>query len=187
MPSTKCLHSENQSTETETMDKISRHSPHLRDALLVHLDWWSQNEEYLETQESLPCLEDQGHIGWDCILDGCQEKEWGTICSQNLSWRWTAMLIQKLWEVLWDMWDHCNKELHSSGLEQQEITHSLVNQQITNIFVGRGTCAIMWCAPFLANPKGDGITIPTGIQSSCGWSQLWQHTKNYNIMNLVGT
>jgi len=42
----------------------------------------------------------------------------------------------KLWEIAWDMWDHCNKELHSGGQEQQQILHSAVNAQIEAAYEG---------------------------------------------------
>jgi len=45
-------------------------------------------------------------------------------------------LIQMLWEVLWDMWDHCNKELHAGTDQQQQILHSLVNDQIKELYAG---------------------------------------------------
>jgi len=43
---------------------------------------------------------------------------------------WTTALIKKLWEVAWDMWDHCNKELHSESNANQHILHLAVNDWI---------------------------------------------------------
>jgi len=34
------------------------------------------------------------------------------------------------------MWDHCNKELHSGTEIQQQITHSLINDQIKELYAG---------------------------------------------------
>ena len=36
--------------------------------------------------------------------------------------RWVMALIHKLWDVAWDLWDHCNRVLHDSDT-------SLIKQQ----------------------------------------------------------
>jgi len=49
------------------------------------------------------------------------------------SLQWTAALIQKLWDIAWDMWEHQNKALHviKSGYYTEEVlnichgTHSI--------------------------------------------------------------
>ena len=56
--------------------------------------------------------------------------------SRKSSLQWMAALIQKLWEVSWDMWDHCNKELYAGTEIQQQITHSLVNDKIKALYEG---------------------------------------------------
>jgi len=50
------------------------------------------------------------------------------------SLQWTAALIQKLWDISWNMWDHWNKELHSGRQAQQQIIHSAVNDQIVEAY-----------------------------------------------------
>jgi hypothetical protein len=36
------------------------------------------------------------------------------IGKQNSGWRWTSALIQKIWQVTWDQWEHRNAILHNS-------------------------------------------------------------------------
>jgi len=60
----------------------------------------------------------------------------GAIHLRKSSRRWTSALIQKLWDISWDMWDHHNKELHSGRQDQQQILHSAVNAQIAEAYMG---------------------------------------------------
>jgi hypothetical protein len=36
------------------------------------------------------------------------------IGKQNSGLRWTSVLIQKIWQVTWDQWEHMNMILHNS-------------------------------------------------------------------------
>jgi len=88
---------------------------------------------------------EQANIGWERILDGWllqywqvqQEQAWSQIRSRKSSLQWTMALIQKLWDISWNMWDHWNKELHSGRQAQQQIIHSAVNDQIVVAYTGR--------------------------------------------------
>jgi hypothetical protein len=51
--------------------------------------------------------------------------------------RWLTALIQKLWDVAWDMWDHRNRVLH----DQENWSHATLQiQQITDEFA-KGSAA----------------------------------------------
>jgi len=65
-----------------------------------------------------------------------QEKLWKNAKSRKSCLCWTAALIQKLWDVSWDMWDHRNKELYAGSEIQQQITHSLVDDRIKAVYAG---------------------------------------------------
>jgi hypothetical protein len=57
---------------------------------------------------------DQSTLGWRNFLEGFLHKSWqetqgiyfARIGSARSPKCWTIALIQKLWEVAWDMWEH---------------------------------------------------------------------------------
>jgi len=96
-----------------------------------------------------------------------QEKIWKHAKSRKSSLRWTAALIQKLWDVSWDMWDHRNKELFAGTPIQQQITHSLVDDQIKELYAG-GAQQLPWDAlKFLRQP------VETILQYPLASKQIW--------------
>ncbi len=116
--------------------------PAVRDTLLTNLKAWSSSTQTKSSTHSTLWEDEQTQIGWDRLLDGWlsqywrsqQDKIWSQVRSHKSSRRWTSALIQKLWDISWDMWDHHNKELHSGSLEQQQILHSAVNEQIQWVY-----------------------------------------------------
>jgi len=78
-----------------------------------------------------------------------------------------SALIQKLWDIAWDMWDHHNKELHLGGQEQQQILHSAVNAQIEAAYKG-GAQQLPWDAFHLL--KTSKTTV---LQYPLESKQLW--------------
>jgi len=106
-----------------------------------------------------------GGISWywwehqDCI--------WSAIKSCKSSLWWTVALIQKLWDILWDMWDHCNKVLLSGGVLQNQITDSLVNLQITTVYEDRVQQLPQDTLQFLCQ------SLSTVLQYSLVSKQLW--------------
>jgi len=100
-------------------------------------------------------------------LTGSPGKIWKSGKSQKSSLCWMAALIQKLWEVLWDMCDHCNKELHTAGTAiQQQIMHSL-NDQITALYAGEAQQLPCNTLKFLQTPKEVVMQYPVASK------QLW--------------
>jgi len=109
----------------------------IRNAIMTNLERWATND----TTPNPPMDDystDQEQIGWDRMMDGWltrgwrdhRERIWKHAKSRKLSLRWTLALIQKLWDVSWDMWDHRNKVLFTGTPIQQQITHSLVDDRI---------------------------------------------------------
>jgi len=78
-----------------------------------------------------------------------------------------AALIQKIWDVSWDMRDYCNKELYVGNGIQQQIMHSLVNNQIIAFYRGGAQQLPHDALKFLCTPMEHGPTLSTGIK------QLW--------------
>ena len=72
----------------------------------------------------------QDRVGWGSMLEGLVTKRWSEVQQRFYEWigvrrtgkRWLTSVIQKLWDVAWDMWDHRNKVLHEcdTGLERSQ-------------------------------------------------------------------
>jgi len=146
----------------------------IRIAIMTNLEQWA-NDNTTSSNSKDKFTTEQQKIGWDCMLDGwltqgwCnhQEKIWKHAKSRKSSLRWTSALIQKLWDVLWDMWDHRNKELFAGTSIQQQMTHSLVDDQIKELYA----TTPMGCPEVLTATIGDGPTIFISFQANmvrCG-------------------
>jgi hypothetical protein len=56
----------------------------------------------------------QDAIGWENFFEGCIAQDWKAVQNAYFCWchsqktgcRWTASLIQKLWDISWDLWEH---------------------------------------------------------------------------------
>jgi hypothetical protein len=64
----------------------------------------------------------QYYIGWDKLIfrnisvlwQEIQAQYFREIGKQNSGLQWTSALIQKIWQVAWDQWEHRNAILHNS-------------------------------------------------------------------------
>jgi hypothetical protein len=51
--------------------------------------------------------------------------------SRRSGLRWLTALIQKLWDIAWDMWDNRNRVLHDTG---NSVVREVESEQITASF-----------------------------------------------------
>jgi hypothetical protein len=74
---------------------------------------------------ALPAVvQKQDAIGWQSFLEGRPSVGWSEVQhryyefldSRRTGLRWLTALIQKLWDVAWDMWDHRNRVLHDQNI-----------------------------------------------------------------------
>jgi hypothetical protein len=63
----------------------------------------------------------QDALDWDNIILFCnialqwhdtQERYYRELATQDSSFQWANMLIEKLWDLLWDLWEHWNALLY---------------------------------------------------------------------------
>jgi len=79
-------------------------------------------------------FQNQTQIGWQALLEGCPALGWAEaqqrylelVRSGKTGKRWLVALIQKLWYVAWDQWEHRNgilhnieEDLHSTALDSR--------------------------------------------------------------------
>jgi hypothetical protein len=81
----------------------------------------------------------QDEIGWQSLLEGRPALGWSEvqgrflqrINSRKSGLRWLTALIQKLWDIAWDMWDNRNRVLHDT---ETSVARDLQIQQIRDQF-----------------------------------------------------
>jgi hypothetical protein len=92
---------------------------------------------------ALPAVvQKQDAIGWQSFLEGRPSVGWSEVQHRYYEFldgrrtglRWLTALIQKLWDVAWDMWDHRNRVLHD---QEHSVARDLQIQQITDEFATR--------------------------------------------------
>jgi hypothetical protein len=77
-------------------------------------------------------------FGWYNFLMGRPSARWSEVQQRYYKWlqqkntgkAWTQALIKKIWAVLWDMWDHCNKVRTSSITPAKLRAIEALNHQI---------------------------------------------------------
>ena len=101
--------------------------PGIQAAICSGLQAWKHNTErppvaswFARLQEALK-MQDQ--LGWQALLEGCFSTKWQGVQQLYYVWMgirktgrcWLSTLIQKLWEVAWDQWEHRNGYVHVKG------------------------------------------------------------------------
>ena len=113
-------------------------TPILAQNICNRLQQWRSNSEFPILPGSLTppiraAIRDQDSLGWDKFLlgfwsnqwEGAQERYLQSIQSKITIKRWITAIIRKLWDIVWDMWEHRNEKLHHS--EQGELVVQLNN------------------------------------------------------------
>jgi hypothetical protein len=97
--------------------------PNIQSAILHYLQSW-RNEttatipldsdivQLIKKQNTLGCQ--QFFEGWIPVCwEEAQQSYYSLIRSHHTGRRWIISLIKKLWNVAWDLWEHCNGILHN--------------------------------------------------------------------------
>ena len=101
--------------------------PRLQEAIITNLSHWRDDEpvHYPQGGHQWPhvrqAIHDQDDIGWGLMLEGCVSKHWKEVQDEYYIWldrrntgrRWAELLIVKLIDVAWDMWEHRNHVRHA--------------------------------------------------------------------------
>jgi hypothetical protein len=108
--------------------------PEMAKAIIEYLDSWRNDTSpttYISQAWMRSVFAGQSPLGWRNMLEGFLTVTWQTtqktyfarLGSARSPKRWTIALIQKMWEVAWNMWEHRNGILHDK--EQSIILQSL--------------------------------------------------------------
>jgi hypothetical protein len=116
--------------------------PEMSNAIIEHLAGW-RNDVPVGTRISQEWIQQafagQSMLGWRNLLEGfihiswrqIQQKYFARIGSARSPKRWTVALIQKLWDIAWDMWEHQNGILHDND---QSIILTTLHKDIRDEF-----------------------------------------------------
>ena len=105
----------------------SRHTqPGATEVIIRALTDFAHQRVSTEIHSTVPCLEQaarsQAALGWEAAMFGFWAPEWVEVQDiyyrflgkRNSGRRWLALLIAKVWEVSWDLWEHRNGIFHAA-------------------------------------------------------------------------
>jgi len=154
-------------------------APEVRTVILTRLSQWSTGSPLTPIDTSFAGLQHALHtqdgIGWDAFFEGRVAIEWEQVQETYYLWcrsrksgrRWTIALIQKLWDVAWDLWEHRNGFVHAKENVEIREGMALIDDNIRSEFQ-RGPHGLQPRDHYLF----DG-TIGTLLQSSIIYRQRW--------------
>ena len=99
--------------------------PELHRAIISRLRAWRSDEAFQVPPYTWPGVNDlicdQDQVGWGTFMEGGIVQNWAAKQQEYYTWlqkrntgkRWTTLLIKKLWEISWDMWEQRNGELQN--------------------------------------------------------------------------
>jgi hypothetical protein len=161
--------------DAETADGARHYSSHVPSS-------WSKRIHRGDTSRNfyaLPAVvQKQDAIGWQSFLEGRPSVGWSEVQhryyefldSRRTGLRWLTALIQKLWDVAWDMWDHRNRVLHD---QEHSVARDLQIQQITDEFatgsvgLAREAKLLFWRTT-ISSPTTAGLSNGMAHQNTSG-------------------
>ena len=103
-------------------------------------------------------MKKQKEIGWQAFLEGTPATGWSDVQQRYFEWigsrktgkRWLTSVIQKMWDIAWDLWDHRCKILHN---KDSSILHARQEDDIKTEF-DKGTAGLL---PHTKRMFSDGL------------------------------
>jgi Reverse transcriptase (RNA-dependent DNA polymerase) len=140
----KCQNTEAKNVWKKSIEKLrewmtlKKTDPELRDGICLRLNEWRDDlpkSDLFSRRIAIQQLfEQQDKVGWRVFLEGCVVLDWAAvqqdyytrIVSRKTGKRWVTELIQKLWQVAWDQWEHRNGILHK---KEERKVHELLSRE----------------------------------------------------------
>ena len=121
--------------------------PRLQRTIITILKKWRNGRtitksEFTKDFGIRDAIEDQANIGWNNFVMGRWSKKWRLVQqryikqtkSKRSSLRWTTSIINKLLNVVWDIWNFRNSLIHGMGGINDRARHKELNTQIKQQF-----------------------------------------------------
>jgi len=119
--------------------------PTLLHIIKVYLQSWQTGVaiSYSPPRAFEQLIQEQSQIGWHRFFEGwfspgwrdAQQRYYLATRSTRTGRRWVTALIQKFWDIAWDLWEHRNGVLHE---KENLVTESLglhLNRRVTRVFL----------------------------------------------------
>ena len=120
--------------------------PELRRLICMAIKNWKTGQPITSAKEHLrELIQEQTKIGWHNFMFGLVSKRWAVLQhkeyrrlrSQRTGLCWVSALIQKLWDISWDMWMFRNNVLHKGNkIEEYHDPESLRAEVIKTFRLG---------------------------------------------------
>ena len=122
------------------LTKMNTH-PQIVKAIVDGLSAWRKDEPWNPsfTWRGVQSATDrQQRVGWQALLEGCPAIGWAEAQQLYFEWlekrntgrRWLVSVIQQLWNIAWDLWEHRNKILHDADdSDKYEILDHEITEQ----------------------------------------------------------
>ena len=123
---------------------INHTRPDLAKAIICGLRmWYDDTTPMLVPASAHKLFINQGQLGWQAAFEGRWLKDWANTQSLHFAKlgrhpsgvRWLSQLIQKLWAISWDLWEHRNGIATTRAAE--ELRQELIPQVETEFNLGK--------------------------------------------------
>lgn len=119
--------------------------PDIAELLVDMLNSWREDTNTNNTPAyGLSLLQSrQQEIGYSAIIEGRLSYEWEAcqqayltfIRSRRTGRRWVTLIIQRLWDIAWDLWEHRNGILHLTNNNHASVLEDrYLDQRITSAY-----------------------------------------------------
>jgi hypothetical protein len=123
----------------------------IADTIILRLMQWRSGHAPTPIQVDHPglaqALLQQDLIGWTSALEGRWGTLWAPLQDAYYKWlnsrqsghRWLTALIERMWKVAWDLWDHRNAVRLNQHLRDRRVTNAIV----IRVEFEKGWCALI--------------------------------------------
>jgi hypothetical protein len=118
--------------------------PDIKSIILTHLQSWRSNSvaEHDASPDMATLIKVQEVFGWRNFFEGwipvawveAQQAYYSLISSFRTGKRWVTLLITKLWDIAWDLWEHRNGVLHQQDNIITEGMIHIINRQVRSLY-----------------------------------------------------
>jgi hypothetical protein len=124
-------------------------APEIRQIILKRLLHWRRHQHHLPMSDPVPnefglreAVYAQDAIGWYNVLLGRLSRKWSDVQARYLESiqkrttgrRWTIAILEKLWDISWDMWEQRNGIAHDPAHPRAIAQLQSKQREVTDIF-----------------------------------------------------
>jgi len=174
--------------------------PDIKSIILTYLQSWRSNS-VAEHDASLDIMATlikvQEVFGWRDFFEGwipvawveAQQAYYSLISSFRTGKRWVTLLITKLWDIAWDLWEHRNGVLHQQDNIITEGMIHIINRQVRSLYFHAAQFSLLPAdTPLIRRPLQEILSKDYTFKKtwvshvkqalSVGKQEVWEARKN---------